>query len=90
MFLQCSSKWDKPHFYWYIPKKDKQLPLHINPSPVKPLLHWQIYEPNVSVQSAFAWQGKAPAVKVHSRISRTNNSVFNIILDFKMEEDESV
>ena len=32
------------------------LPLHISPSPVRPLLHEHSNEPNVFVHVAFVWQ----------------------------------
>ena len=47
-----------------------QVPVQVNPFPEKPVLHWQVYDPLVFVQSALAWQLLVPVT--HSSISKFN------------------
>lgn len=42
-------------------------PSHVNPSPVNPFLHQQLYDPSVLLHVAFTWQSSIPCV--HSSTS---------------------
>ena len=52
-------------------------PLQVNPSPVNPFLHEQLYDPSVLLHVAFTWQSLIPCVHSSTSVKKKKDFWFS-------------